>query len=197
LRRSELDLIAAWTDKAKPHRGVYFRSVSYTFMRPETVLDGAGAAAHGGRFVSPGTAAVYLSESDAVATSEVTGRKKRLGGAALINVDKYPRVVFAVGFDLTRVLDLTQRPLPRGMGAIRDKCLGEDLLPSQQFGDVLVAQGIEGLRFPSQAGPGVNLVVYKKCCHPNALKIENEAALRATIAAIAGSIKMFKNPPSS
>jgi hypothetical protein len=48
-------------------------------------------------------AAVYLSESDAVATSEVTGRKKRLGGAALINVDKYPRVVFAVGFDLTRV----------------------------------------------------------------------------------------------
>jgi len=63
------------------------------------------------------------------------------------------------------------------------------LLPSQQFGDVLVAQGIEGLRFPSQAGPGVNLVVYKKCCHPNALKIENEAALRVTIAAIARSIK--------
>jgi len=25
----------------------------YTFMRPETVLDGAGAAAHGGRFASP------------------------------------------------------------------------------------------------------------------------------------------------
>jgi hypothetical protein len=81
------------------------------------------------------------------------------------------------------------------MGAIRDKFLGEDLLPSQQFGDVLVAQGIEGLRFPSQAGRGVNLVVYKKCSHPNALKIENEAALRATIAAIAGSIKVFKNPP--
>ena len=99
------------------------------------------------------------------------------------------RIVFAVGFDLTRVLDLTQRPLPRGMGAIRDKCLGEDLLPSQQFGDILVAQVIEGLRFPSQAGPGVNLVVYKKCCHPNALKIENEAALRATIAAIARSVK--------
>jgi RES domain-containing protein len=189
LKRSELGLIAAWTDKAKPQRGVYFRSVSYTFMRPETVLDGAGTAAHGGRFASPGTAAVYLSESDAVATSEVTGRKKRLGGAALINVDKYPRIVFAVGFDLTRVLDLTQRPLPRGMGAIRDKCLGEDLLPSQQFGDVLVAQGVEGLRFSSQAGPGVNLVVYKKWCHPNALKIENEAALRATIAAIARSIK--------
>jgi hypothetical protein len=65
------------------------------------------------RSASPDTAAVYLSESDAVATSEVTGRKKRLGGAALIHVDKYPRVVFAVRFDLTRVLDLAQRPLQR------------------------------------------------------------------------------------
>jgi RES domain-containing protein len=184
LSRSERDLIAAWADNAKPDTGVYFRSVSYTFMNPETVLDGAGTVAHGGRFASPGTAAVYLSESDAVATSEVTGRKKRLGGAALIKVDKYPRVVFAVGFDLSRVLDLTQRSLPRGMVAIRVQCLGEDLLPSQQFGDVLVAHGVEALRFPSQAGPGMNLVVYKKCCLPNALTIQNEAALRATIAAI-------------
>ena len=112
LSRRERELIAAWTDKAQPLSGVYFRSVSYTFMKPETVLEGAGAAAHGGRFASPGTPAVYLSESDAVATNEVTGRKKRLGGATLINVDKYPRVVFAVRFDLMRVLDLSQRPLP-------------------------------------------------------------------------------------
>jgi len=158
-------------------------------MKPETVLDGAGAAAHGGRFASPGTAAVYLSESDEVATREVTGRKKRLGGAALINVDKYPRVVLAVEFDLTRVLDLTQRPLPRGMGAIRDKCLADNLSPSQELGNVLVSQGVEGLLFPSQAGPGVNLVVYKKCCGSKALKIKNEAELLATIAAIARSIK--------
>ena len=106
LSRREGELIAAWTDKAQPLSGVYFRSVSYTFMKPETVLEGAGAAAHGGRFASPGTPAVYLSESDAVATNEVTGRKKRLG----------------------------------------------------------------------------------TCCAPNALKIENEAALRATIEAIAKSI---------
>jgi RES domain-containing protein len=187
LSRRERELIAAWTDKAQPLSGVYFRSVSYTFMKPETVLEGAGAATHGGRFASPGTAAVYLSESDAVATNEVTSRKKRLGGAALINVDKYPRVVFAVRFDLMRVLDLSQRPLPRGLGTVRDKCLGDDLSDSQQFGDVLVSLAVQGLRFPSQAGPGVNLVVYRTCCAPNALKIENEAALRATIAAIAHS----------
>ena len=188
LSRRERDLITAWTDKAQPLSGVYFRSVSYRFMKPETVLDGAGTASHGGRFASPGTAAVYLSESDAVSTSEVTGRKKRLGGAALITVDKYPRVVFAVRFALKRALDLTKRPLPKGFGAIREKCLGEDLSPSQQFGDVLVSQGVDGLRFPSRAGPGVNLVVYKLCCDPSALKIENEAALRATIEAIAKSI---------
>ena len=114
LSRRARALIAAWTDKAQPLSGVYFRSVSYTFMKPETVLEGAGAAAHGGCFASPGTPAVYLSESDAVATNEVTGRKKRLGGATLINVDKYTRVVFAVRFDLMRVLDLSQRPLPTG-----------------------------------------------------------------------------------
>ena len=150
LSQIELGLIAAWAArKAKPSRGVYFRSVSYTFMNPETVLNGAGTAARGGRFASPGPAAVYLSESDAVATSEVTGRKKRLGGAALITVDRYPRVVFAVGFDLTCVLDLTQHPLPRAMVDIRNKCLGDDLAPSQRLGDVIVSQGIEGLMFPS------------------------------------------------
>ncbi len=156
LSQRERDLIVAWTYKAQPLSGVYFRSVSYTFMKPETVLEGVGTKVNGGRFASPGTPAVYLSESDAVAASEVTGRKKRLGGTALIDVDKYPRVVFAVRFSLTLVLDLTQRPLPSGLGAIRDKCLGDDLSTSQHFGDVLVSQGMEGLRFPSQAGPGIN-----------------------------------------
>jgi RES domain len=189
LTRDELNRVAAWTDKAQPFCDVYFRSVSYTFMDPETALNGRGTAVYGGRFASKGTAAVYLAESDAVATNEVTGRKKRLGGAALIGVDKYPRLVFAVRFELQRVLNLAQRSLPPDIRAIRDKCLGEDLHPSQQFGDILISRSIDGLRFQSHAGPGVNLVVYKKNCDPDALKIENEAALRATIAAIAASRK--------
>jgi RES domain-containing protein len=187
LSQRERGLIESWTDRAKPLSGVYFRSVAYTFMNPETVLDGAGAAAHGGRFASPGTLAVYLSESDAVATREVTGRKRRLGGDALISSGKYPRVVFAVRFALKRVLDLSSGRLPAGLAAIREKCLGENLSPSQRFGDVLVSRGVEGLRFPSRAGPGVNLVVYRGCCALDALKIENETELRATIASIASS----------
>jgi hypothetical protein len=55
LSQRERNLIDSWTDKAKPLNGVDFRSVAYTFMKPETLRDGAGAAAHGGRFASPGT----------------------------------------------------------------------------------------------------------------------------------------------
>ena len=57
LSRREYELIAAWTEKAQPLSGVYFRSVSYAYMKPETVLEGTGAATHGGRFASPGTPA--------------------------------------------------------------------------------------------------------------------------------------------
>jgi hypothetical protein len=57
------------------------------------------------------------------------------------------------------------------------------------FGDVLVSQRVGGLLFPRQAGSVVNLIVYKKCCDPDALKIENEEELLAVSAAIARSAK--------
>jgi RES domain-containing protein len=100
---SELDAIAAWVRKAKPRSGVYYRSVSYKYMDPETVLDGAGTAALSGRFASVGTKAVYLSESDSAASNEVTARKARLGGSSQISTDKYPRLVFRVAFDLRKL----------------------------------------------------------------------------------------------
>jgi RES domain-containing protein len=95
-------------------------------MDPESVLEGKGAMLNGGRFASVGTAAVYLAESDAVASHEVTARKERLGGAAQISLDKYPRIVFTVEFTLQKVADLTMKPLARGMAPIRDKCLAID-----------------------------------------------------------------------
>jgi RES domain-containing protein len=94
--RHELDAIAAWVQKAQPRSGIFYRSVSYQYMDPEAVLDGKGAMLYGGRFASVGTPAVYLAQSDAVASQEVTARKARLGGAAQISLDKYPRIVFAV-----------------------------------------------------------------------------------------------------
>jgi hypothetical protein len=66
--RHELDAMAAWVQKAQPRSGIFYRSVSYQYMDPETVLDGRGAMLYGGRFASVGTAAVYLAQSDAVAS---------------------------------------------------------------------------------------------------------------------------------
>jgi RES domain-containing protein len=111
LTHDELERVAAWTKTAGPFDHIYFRSVSYSFMDPETALNGAGTKAYGGRFASRGTTAVYLSQSDAVATNEITKRKKRLGGESLITVDKYPRIVFAVRCNLHHVVELTQRPV--------------------------------------------------------------------------------------
>jgi hypothetical protein len=51
--------------------------------------------------------AVYLSETDSGASKEITARRARLGRAAQISTDKYPRVVYAVAVNLKRALDLS------------------------------------------------------------------------------------------
>jgi RES domain-containing protein len=99
--------IGRWIDQAVPLKGTYFRSVEYRFMDPKDVLSGAGTRAHGGRFAAIGTRAVYLSATDSRASQEVTARKVRLGGAAQISTDRYPRVVYAVAVHLKRTLDLS------------------------------------------------------------------------------------------
>ena len=155
-------------------------------MDPETVLDGKGTLLYGGRFASVGTAAVYLAESDAVASREVTARKARLGGAAQISLDKYPRIVFTVEFTLQKVVDLTMKPLTRGMAPIRDKCLAiDDITWSQKLGHLLVKSGVDGLMFPSAIGSGLNLIVYNQCCASDALRLQNEKELLARLKKIA------------
>jgi RES domain-containing protein len=152
LTKEQLDRIAVWAHRPIPLLGVFFHSVSYRYMDPEKVLDGMGTAAVGGRFASVGTRAVYLAESDAVASQEVTARKRRLGGAAQVTLDKYPRVTFAVTCSLDRVVDLASKPLPRGLAPIRDACLDEDLSASVEVGDALKARAVQGLIFPSAIG---------------------------------------------
>lgn len=155
-------------------------------MDPDTVFDGKGAAAYGGRFASVGTRAVYLAESDEVASSEVMARKARLSGDAQISIDKYPRIVFTVEFTLGRVVDLSTKTLSKVMAAVREKCLDiDDLSFSQQLGDVLQSHGIDGLIFPSAIGRGLNLVVYRECCAADALKLRNKAELIAILEKIA------------
>ena len=62
--------------RARPLKGVFFRSVEFRFMDPDEVLSGAGAERDGGRFVPVGTKAIYLSKEDATASNEVTAANR-------------------------------------------------------------------------------------------------------------------------
>jgi RES domain-containing protein len=167
--------IKRWMGQAVPLKGVYFRSVEYRYMYPADVLSGAGTRAHGGRFAAVGIRAVYLSATDSGASKEITARKARLGGAAQISTDKYPRVVYAVAVNLKRALDLSALGSSQAGEAVRLACLNKaDLTPSMELSRELEAEGIQGLLFPSVVGGDDNLVVYRANCGRKALKLQNE-----------------------
>jgi RES domain-containing protein len=167
--------IRRWIDQAVPLKGIHFRSVEYRYMDPSDVLSGAGTRAHGGRFAAVGTRAVYLSATDSGASKEVTARKARLGGAAQITTDKYPRVVYAVAVNLKRTLDLSALGSSQTANAIRAACLAEhDLADSMDLARELETTGIQGLLFPSVVGGDRNLVVYLANCSRKMLVLKNE-----------------------
>lgn len=167
--------IQRWMGYPVPLKGVYFRSVEYRFMDPTDVLSGAGTRAHGGRFAAVGIQAVYLSATDSGASKEVTARKARLGGAAQISTDKYPRVVYAVAVNLKRILDLSALGASQAGEAVRLASLNKaDLTASMELSHELEAEGIQGLLFPSVVGGDDNLVVYVTNCTAKALSLKNE-----------------------
>ena len=144
-------------------------------MDPSDVLSGAGTRAHGGRFAAVGTRAVHLSATDSGASKEVTARKARLGGAAQITTDKYPRVVYAVAVNLKRTVDLSALGSSQTANAIRAACLAEhDLADSMDLARELETTGIQGLLFPSVVGGDGNLVVYLANCSRKMLALKNE-----------------------
>jgi RES domain-containing protein len=167
--------IKRWMGQAVPLKGVYFRSVEYRYMDPADVLSGAGTRAHGGRFAAVGIRAVYLSATDSGASKEITARKARLGGAAQISTDKYPRVVYAVAINLKRALDLSALGSSQAGEAVRLACLNKaDLTPSMELSRELEAEGIQALLFPSVVGGDDNLVVYRANCGRRTLTLQNE-----------------------
>ena len=102
-------------------------------------------------------------------------RKARLGGAAQISTDKYPRVVYAVAVSLKRALDLSALGSSQAGEAARLACLNKaDLAASMELSRELEAEGIQGLLFPSVVGGDDNLVVYRATCGRGALSLKNE-----------------------
>ena len=128
-----------------------------------------------GRFAAVGIRAVYLSATDSGASKEITARKARLGGAAQISTDKYPRVVYAVAVNLKRALDLSALGSSQAGEAVRLACLNKaDLTASMEISRELEAEGIQGLLFPSVVGGDDNLVVYRANCGRRTLTLHNE-----------------------
>ena len=167
--------IKRWISRAAPLKGLFFRSVEYRYMDPIDVLSGAGARAYGGRFAPVGTRAVYLSATDSGASKEVTARKSRLGGVGQISVDKYPRVVYAVGVNLKKAFSLSTLGSSQAAETVKAACLDkDDLATSMELARELISAGIEGLLFPSVVGGDDNLVVYRANCGRKALSLKNE-----------------------
>lgn len=170
------DAIESWIAAAASLEAIFFRSVERRYMDPAHVLSGEGTAASGGRFAAAGLRAVYLSTTDSGATKETTERKSRLGGSAQISLEKYPRIVYAVGVKLQRVVRLNDLGISAPGGAVRNSCLDkDDLARSIDMATQLEKAGIQGLIFPSVVpGGDDNLIVYLRNCVPGSLRIQNE-----------------------
>lgn len=157
-QRRLLDNLAA---SAAPLTGVFFRSVEFRWVHPDDVMSGAGAAKLGGRFAAIGTRALYVSDSEETLLQEIAGRKRRLGGKALIDLDKYPRVTFRIDLKLDRHISFADTPPKRDFQRMRRQCLDVDnLAASQAVGSYLAGLGVEAILYPSVAGTGANMVVF-------------------------------------
>lgn len=123
-------------------------------------LSGQGAARQGGRFNRPGPEALYLSAGEATALAEYRQDNPWLP----------PGTICTFFVNGMRVADLSE-----GFDAARWPALWADFAadwraewfgravepPTRYMADDVIAAGMDGLLFPSQARPGgINLVVY-------------------------------------
>ena len=167
---------------AKPLSGMFFRAVEFRWMHPDDVMSGAGAAKLGGRFVPAGTRALYVSDSEETLLQETAVRKRRLGGKALIDPDKYPRVTFRIDLRLDRHITFGERGQRKDLKAIRRQCLEVDnLAASQVVGRYLASLGVQAILYPSVAGAGNNAVVFIENTLPGQVVLFNRAEVLAQI----------------
>jgi RES domain-containing protein len=168
---------------AKPLSGVFFRAVEFRWMHPDDVTSGAGAARLGGRFVPVGTKALYVSDSEETLLHEIALRKRRLGGKALIDLDRYPRVTFRIDLTLDRRVSFSEPFEREDLKDIRRQCLAlSRLSASQEVGRHLAALGAQAILYPSVAGAGNNVVVFIENVLPGQVVLFNRVEALAQIA---------------
>lgn len=124
-------------------------------------LSGQGAARRGGRFNRPGQEALYLSADEATALAEYRQDNPWLPPGTICTF-------FANGLrvaDLSAGFDAAHWPALWADHGIdwRAEWFGRAIEPPTWYmADDVIAEGMDGLLFPSQARPGgVNLVIYE------------------------------------
>ena len=174
-----LDQLAA---SPKPFNKTCVRSVAAEWGAPDDVISGEGTRMSGWRLAPVGVRAVYASLDEETATREVTGRKKRMSGNAIISDDAYPRMTYRIAFDIERCVDLREVDPASVLAEVVAGVLDEnDLRVSQDVGEYLTSKGIQGAIFPSVTGSGANVVAFLDAKPAPRVDIANRKKVEAGI----------------
>ena len=159
--------LAPLSSRARPWRGITFRSVDLAYASPAQVLSGEGSLTAGGRWNAPGAfPAIYSSTRPGTAIEEAF---QLAADFQLAPDDLRPRVTCGIEWDLSSVLDLTPAALPRWLNLsdwMRENFTkindgGFETL-CQAFGRAARNSGIVGVFCPSvRVAEGINLVVFR------------------------------------
>ncbi|MDR1854888.1 MAG: RES family NAD+ phosphorylase [Azoarcus sp.] len=143
---------------------VFYRVISPAYAG--TPLSGMGAARQGGRFNRPGQEALYLSTDEATALAEYKQDNPWLP----------PGTICTFFIDGVRVADLSAgytssrwQPLWADFAVDwRADWFGKSIEPpTWEMADDVLAAGLDGILYPSQANPGgTNLVIYRSSSRP-------------------------------
>ncbi len=174
-----IPLLTELVQGAIPLEGDFFRSVEIRYAHPDDVISGEGSRHYGSRFAVQGVRAIYLSGNEETALCEVTARKQRLGGQAQIQLKDYPRFTYIIRVRLSRHTNLGAVVSTVELRPIVEASLSSDLQVSQEVGEFLRLQGVQGILYPS-AVPGClgsNLVVFRDVTPEPEVKVLNRDRL--------------------
>jgi RES domain-containing protein len=128
----------ALVEQASPLDGEFFRSVELAYGHPDDVISGEGTRMYGGRFVKPGSRAVYGSADEETAFKESAARLSRLAGRGGARIIAHARITYVIAVRVAVNVDLTAPRVPRALSV---PCIDpNDVTASQEVGEFLRSQ---------------------------------------------------------
>ncbi len=151
----------------QPWKGTAYRVTSLDYPNPKSILLGEGSFRYGGRWNARGSfRAVYGSTTDLVAVAESRANAEYAGIPYTIRT---PRLLIAIEFDLSEVLDLTSSVTQRLVGLAPEE-MQEDWRKvqnddresvTQAFGRAATDAGVNAILVPSaRIAGGVNIAYF-------------------------------------